>query len=137
MSEQPSKAWLVIQAKDSKYSDIEGKAYEYPQRIQYGRQIREGDVLVICLPKSNATDGKQIVGLGRIGKIVSQSADRLAAIYERYLKLARPAGFEEIGGDPRNNRTITMNPIDPSIVQKLLDREGVASLDALPLIASE
>src|SRR5687767_9698223 len=100
--------WVVIQAKDSKYSNIVGEAYEYPQRIQYGRQVREGDVLVICLPKLNATDGRQIVGIGRIGKIRGQGADRLVATYDRYLGLSKPATFEELGGDPRKNRTISI-----------------------------
>jgi hypothetical protein len=136
MTDPIANTWIVTQARDSKYSNIEGKAYEYPQRIQYGRQIHEGDALVVCLPKSNVPDGRQIVGLGRIGKISGQGTDRLLATYERYLKLSMPATFEEIGGDPRKNRTISINPVDPSIVQKLLDREGIASIDALPLIAT-
>jgi hypothetical protein len=137
VSQDSARCWLVTQAKGSKYADIEGKSYEYPQRIQYGRQIREGDLLVACLPKSNAPDGRQIVGLGRIAKISGQGADRLLATYDRYVKLAHPATFEEVGGDPRPNRTISINPIPPSIVERLLMREGVASLDALPGVAAE
>lgn len=137
MTDQSQQCWLVVQAKDSKYGDVEGKAYEYPQRIQYGRQIRKGDVLVVSLPSRDAADGKRIVGLGRIGRISSEGVDRLTATYDTYLKLSPPATFDEIGGDPRKNRTISINPIDPAIVRRLLEREGIVSIESLPRIAGE
>jgi hypothetical protein len=129
------RAWLVTQAKDSKYSNVEGTAYEYPQRIQYGRQIAVGDVLVVCRPTHDSRDGKRIVGLGRIGQIKGQEADRVAALYDRYLQLKEAASFDEIGGDPRKNKTISINPLDPTVVQKLLEREGLQNIDALPAVA--
>src|SRR6266516_6368378 len=69
--------------------------------------------------------------------INAQGTDRVLASYNRYVKLSVPATFEEIGGDPRKNRSITINPIDQSIVQKLLVREGVESFDTVPLFVSE
>src|SRR5262245_52131654 len=104
-SENRLRAWLVIQAKKSEYADVEGNAYEYPPNIPHGRQIGEGDVLVVSLPKTDAPDGRRVVGLGRIGRIVDREADRLLATYERYLGLSKPATFEDIGGDPRRNQT--------------------------------
>src|ERR1035438_1385085 len=105
--------WLVIQANDSKYADIEGRAYEYPRHISQARQIGVGDVLVIALPKANAPGGRRILGLGRVGAIQGRATDRFIAAYDRYLKLSKPASFEEIGGDPRKNQTNSINPIDP------------------------
>lgn len=124
MSVSEANAWLVTQAKDSKYSNVEGKAYEYPQRIQYGRQIRSGDVLIVLLPSREAVTGGRIVGVGRIGQIINEGSDRLVAMFDRYLKLASPATFEEIGGDPRKNRTISINPADQALVAKLIEREA-------------
>ncbi len=137
MTDQPIRAWAVIQGKGSKYADIEGKCYEYSRRIPHGQRVAVGDVLIVCLPKADAPHGGRIVGLGRIGTTSGHGVDRVVAAYERYLKLSTPATFEEIGGDPRKNHTNAINPIDASIVQKLLKREGVSNLDALPLIASE
>lgn len=128
VNDHKAKAWLVTQAKDSKYSNVEGAAYEYPQRIQYGRQIGVGDVLVALRPSHDAPDGRRIVGLGRIGEISSDGGDRLVARFDRYLKLSSPATFDEIGGDPRRNQTISINPLDAEVVAKLLAREGIPSL---------
>lgn len=138
MTVSEANAWLVTQAKNSKYSNVEGKAYEYPQRIQYGRQIKSGDVLIVLLPSREAVSDGRIVGVGRIGQIINEGGNRLVAMFDRYVKLSSPAAFEEIGGDPRNNRTISINPADQALVAKLIAREGIASLDDLPnrLIAS-
>lgn len=132
MSVSEANAWLVTQAKDSKYSNVEGKAYEYPQRIQYGRQIKAGDVLIVLLPSREAVNGGRIVGVGRIGQIISEGSDRLVAMYDRYLKLASPATFANIGGDPRKNRTLSINPAGQALVAQLIEREGMASFDDLP-----
>ena len=137
MTDRRGRAWLVTQARDSKYSNVEGAAYEYPQRIQYGRQIGAGDVLVALLPSHDAPDGRRIIGLGRIGEISSDGGDRLVAIFDRYLKLASPATFDELGGDPRRNRTISINPLDDAVIEKLLAREGITSVDRLPPLANE
>ena len=137
MTDQRTRAWLVTQARDSKYSNVEGRAYEYPRRVQYGRQIAVGDALVALLPSRDAADGRRIVGVGRIGAISEGGSERLIATYDRYLRLAVPATFEELGGDPRRNRTISINPLDGDFIQKLLEREGIASLDALPPVANE
>lgn len=137
MTSQRTRAWLVTQARDSKYLNVEGRVYEYPQRIQYGRQIAVGDALVALLPSRDAADGKRIVGVGRIGTISDGGNERLVAAYDRYLRLAVPATFEELGGDPRRNRTISINPLGDDFVPRLLAREGIASLDALPPFANE
>ncbi len=129
--------WLVIQAKGSKYADIEGRAYEYPPHIPHAQRVGTGDILVVALPKANAPDGRRIVGLGRVGPVTGQGADRLIAHYDRYLNLLDPATFEEIGGDPRKNQTNSINPINPEIAKKLLARQGVAGMESLPMIVSE
>src|SRR6185437_16278983 len=98
--------------------------------IQYGRQIAIGDALVALLPSHDSADGRRIVGVGRIATISEAGIERLVATYDRYLRLAVPATFEELGGDPRRNRTISINPLGGDFVQKLLEREGIASLDA-------
>ena len=137
VSDHVAKVWLVTQARDSKYADVEGKAYEYPRHIPNAQRIAVGDLLVVALPKANASDGRRILGLGEVGTIQGQGTDRFIASYERYRKLSKPASFEEIGGDPRNNQSNSINLIDPEIVTKLLAREGVAEMGSLPLIVSE
>ena len=124
VTERPLRAWLVTQARDSKYSNVEGRAYEYPQRIQYGRQIAVGDALIALLPPRDAADGRRIVGMGRIGTISEGENERLVATYDRYLRLAVPATFEELGGDPRRNRTISINPLGDDFVQRLRQGRG-------------
>lgn len=129
--------WLVIQGTDSKYADVEGRAYEYPRHIPNAQRIDVGDVVVVTLPKANAPDGRRIVGLGRVATIQGQGTERLVASYDRYLKLSMPAAFEDVGGDPRKNHTNSINLIGAEIVDKLLEREGVTAMDAVPVIVSE
>ena len=133
----PPICWLVLQAKDSKYADIEGRAYEYPRHIPNAQRIGVGDLLVIALPKASAPDGRRVVGLGRVGAIQSQGSDRFIALYDYYVKLTKPASFEEIGGDPRKNQTNSINLIEQEIAKRLLAREGVADMESLPMISSE
>jgi hypothetical protein len=112
-------------------------SYQYPTHIPNSQRIQVGDVLVVCLPKADAVDGLRIVGLGRVGNISGQGLERLVATYDRYLKLTKAAAFDDVGGDPRRNQTNSINAIDLSVVQKLFEREGVASFESLPLIARE
>ena len=56
--------FLVLQKPFSKYSDVRGHGYEYPTSIPNGRNIEEGDYLVCCLTKKNATDGQRVFGVG-------------------------------------------------------------------------
>jgi hypothetical protein len=137
VAEQSTKHWLVIQARDSKYADIEGRAYEYPRHIPQAQRVAVGDVLVVAVPKASAPDGRRILGFGRVGSIQGQGTDRLIASYDRYRKLSMPATFEEIGGDPRKNQTNSINPIDSGIAKKLLEREGIAGIESLPMVAGE
>ncbi len=137
MTEVATNVWLVTQAKDSKYADVEGKVYEYPRHIPNAQRITVGDILVVALPKANAPDGRRVIGLGRVGAIEGKGTDRFIASYERYLKFSKAATFEEIGGDPRRNQTNSINLIDAAIVGKLLEREGLAQIESLPAIVSE
>lgn len=79
MNDHAGKAWLVTQARDSKYADVEGRAYEYPRHIPNAQRIAVGDLLVVALPKANAPDGRRILGLGKVGAIQGQGTDRLIA----------------------------------------------------------
>lgn len=137
MNDNVARAWLVTQAKDSKYADVEGRAYEYPRHIPNAQRIAVGDLLVVALPKANAPDGRRILGVGTVGAIQGQGTDRLIAAYDRYLKLSKPASFDEVGGDPRKNKTNSINLIDRGIVDKLLEREGVTAMNSVPVIVSE
>lgn len=137
MAEQTKKAWLVIQARDSCYGDVEGRCYEYPGRIQYGRQIGVGDVVIACRPTKEAPDGRRIVGVGRIKAIVDGPEGRKIAHYDRHLSIDPPASFNEVGGEPRQNPFITINPITSTVVDSLLKRHGFTSIDQLPVVASE
>jgi hypothetical protein len=135
--DRETRCWLVIQSKDSKYADIEGRAYECPCHIPHAQRIGVGDILVIALPKANVPDGRRVLGLGRVGAIQGEGTDRFIATYDRYLRLSNPASFEEIGGDPRKNQTNSINPIVSEIVNKLLAREGLTSVESLPMLVSE
>jgi hypothetical protein len=104
--------FLVLQKPFSKYSDVRGHGYEYPTSIPNGRNIEEGDYLVCCLTKKNATDGQRVFGVGRIGFIRHYEKDgreHAFAEYVVYRELTPPLTFEEIGGDPRNNKTNAIN----------------------------
>lgn len=137
MAQQTKKVWLVIQTRDSRYEDIEGRCYEYPGRIQYGRQIGVGDIVIVSRPTKVAPDGRRIVGIGRIKTIVDGPEGRKVAHYDRYLAIDPPASFDDIGGEPRQNQFITINPVAPAIVESLLKLRGVESVDAMPAVAAE
>ena len=91
MTVSEANAWLVTQSKDSKYANVEGKVYEYPQRIQYGRQIKSGDVLIVLLPSREAVTGGRIEVVGRVGQIITAGSDRLVAMSDIDRKLTSPA----------------------------------------------
>lgn len=137
MAERFINNWLVIQAKDSQYADIEGKCYEYPTHVQNAQRVRPGDVLVVTLPKRDAPDGKRIMGIARIGKIQKTPDGRFAANYDSYQHFEPAKTFEEIGGDPRTNPRMSINKIDASVVAELLKREGISRLDELPGVSNE
>jgi len=126
--------WLVIQAKDSHYADIEGHCYEYPKYIQNAQRVRPGDILVIVLPKRDAPDERRILGIAHIGQIRKAKDGLFIAYYDRYKALRTAATFEEIGGDPRGNPRMSINKINPEVVDKLLKREGLSSIEEVPEI---
>ena len=127
--------WIVIQSKDSHYADIEGRCYEYPSHIQNAQRIRPGDILVITLPKSDAPDERRIIGIAHIGQIRRISEGMFVAYYDRHKELDPAATFEEIGGDPRRNPRMSMNKVDREVVDRLLKREGLSSVEELPSVA--
>ena len=137
MAEQPAKHWFVIQAKDSKYADVEGRAYEYPRHIPQAQRVAVGDILVVAVPKASAPDGRRILGLGRVERSWVRALTVSSLTTTDIGSCRQPAAFEEIGGDPRKNQTNSINPIDPEIAKKLLAREGVADIESLPVIVSE
>ena len=48
--------------------------------------------------------------------------------------MTEPASFDDVGGDPRSNRTNSINEVERSLVESLLTREGIASIDAIPSV---
>lgn len=126
-----------MQANESEYADTEGRAYEYPRYIPQTKRVAVGDILFVALPKASAPDCRRILGLARVRSIQGRCTERLVASYDRYRKPSKSATFEEIGDDPRKNQTNSINPIDPEIAKKLFEREGVADVESLPIVASE
>ena len=73
------RTWLLLQAAESGYGDIEGERYEYPNHIANAQQIAAGDLVVVARTGKEASDGRRIVGLGRIG-LIDEMEDRRSAI---------------------------------------------------------
>lgn len=129
--------WLVIQALDSRYRDVEGREYHYPTNIPQGRRLAPGDVMVVARPTRDAPDGRRVVGIGRIGQIQQEGASERRAVYDRYVVLDPPVSFEDIGGDPRKNRSNSINPISGEVVAGILERIGIPSVDQLPVVTEQ
>jgi hypothetical protein len=127
-------AWLVMQSKGSKYGDVEGKRYHYPMRIPNGRRIREGDVLVCYQSSKDAQDGRRVFGLGQVRRLEPDGETHRWAVYGRYLPLSEPATFGDIGGDPRNNKTNAITTAPYEVVERLLQREGLTTIEDVPVV---
>ncbi len=141
MAKQNIVYWLVLQAKDSHYADIEGKCYEYPESIPNGQRVKPGDVLVITLLQKDSDQGRRLIGIATVGSIRKAGTGRFQAYYDRYKKIDPALTFEEVGGDPRTNTTNSINKVDsrnhPDFIQNLLSKSGITVIEALPQIASQ
>lgn len=103
-------SWVVLQKPISIYDDEEGVAYHYPLRIPNGRQIKEGDYLICTLTSKESKDGQRIFGIGRVEEI-EINGEEAKAYYGWYREFDQPFTFEQIGGDPRNNQTNSINRV--------------------------
>lgn len=112
--------WLVLHKKHSGYGDVIGETYEYPLGIANSKQIKVDDYIVFCLTKKSSKDDRRILGYGRVQELESKppllndpkSKSRIAAHLASYNKFSPPLSFKDIGGDPRNNETNSINRID-------------------------
>jgi hypothetical protein len=123
-----SNSWLVLQAQRSSYADVTGRAYEYPSHIPNASRLSVGDSVVIAVPAEEAVDEGRITGLGRIGRIEEKSNGRRVALFDRFAQLAPSSSFEDVGGDPRRNKSNSINAIDQAVVDRLLQRIGLTDL---------
>ncbi|MDC6365084.1 MULTISPECIES: HNH endonuclease [Flavobacteriaceae] len=115
--------WLVLHKTQSQYGDIIGKTYEYPIGIPNSNQIRSGDFLVFCLTKKSAKNDKRILGFGKIHRLESKpplntdekQRKRLAAHLVDYKEFNPALSFDDIGGDPRSNKTNSISRINVNL----------------------
>ena len=129
-----SSVWLVLWADDSDYDNVEGVQYQFPARIPNGRQISAGDAIVTARSAAASTAGQRVFGVGRIGSVRPSKSDRRSALFDRYCGFDDPATFDELGGDPRSNKTNSINRVDNAFLAAALARAGVSSVDALPAV---
>lgn len=120
-------AWLVLQKRDSDYADSECKHYEYPTRIPNGQRITIGDSIICSLSKSDSVDDQRIFGIGTVGTIVeSNSKGHVRAVYSDYRLLEPMLGFDEVGGDPRSNKTNSINRVPTAFADRVrLSSDGM------------
>lgn len=104
-------SWIVLQKQYSEYEDEEGISYKYPLSIPNGRQIKPGDYLICTLTSREAVNKKRIFGIGRVSDIEESGNGRATASYGWYKEFEEPYTFDEIGGDPRNNGTNSINRV--------------------------
>jgi hypothetical protein len=129
--EAREQAWMVQQFAGAPYDDVEGRAYEYPEDIPNGGQIREGDYLICYLPKRLASDGNRIFGVGKVGAVVARG-DSIVAQFSGYSAIDPPLGFTVLGGDPRANRRNSINAVSGELLDRLLRASGIGTRGALP-----
>lgn len=124
-------SWIVLQKQESDYSDEEGICYNYPLSIPNGRRISAGDYLICSMTSKEAKDGRRIFGIGRISEIEHDGKGHATAYYGWYREFDEPHSFDEIGGDPRNNQTNSINRIpedrEDAILGFLIDETKVDS----------
>ena len=104
--------FLVNQKLDSIYDDEHGIGYHYPSSIPNGRRISEGDYLVCSLTSKTSTAGMRIFGIGRIDSITREmenGREHSFAKYSEYWSIEPTMTFDQIGGDPRNNKQNSIN----------------------------
>lgn len=129
--------WLVLHTRNSDYGDVIGKTYEYPIGIPNSRNIKIGDDLVFCLTKKSSSDGKRILGRGIVNQIESRpplssgKKGRLAAHLMNYQEFNPPLSFDDIGGDPRTNKTNSINKIFYDFGKLITNIESIPNDDFL------
>jgi hypothetical protein len=116
--------WMFLQGADSHYEDEHGRHYEYPPSIPNGRRVKVGDAVVVALPGKDAEDGRRVVATAVIGEIESVGDERLRAVYEDWVGIDPPLTFEELGGDPRPNKSNSINRIAPSFLAAVRARSA-------------
>ncbi|MGH2594715.1 MAG: DUF262 domain-containing protein [Actinomycetota bacterium] len=125
--------WFVQQNPDSRYNDREGELYDYPNSIPNGQQIGPGHILICYRAKRVAVGDGRIFGIGQVERILPDG-DRLLAVYGRYVQLDPLRSFDEIGGDPRNNRRNAINSVDADVLTRLLEPLGLQRVEDIELI---
>lgn len=125
--------WVVLQKPRSGYADEPGISYEYPRSIANGQQIRANDILIVAEPVKVTGERRQIIGWGVVDNVITYNRngkDMANAVYSVYNELSPRLSFEAVGGDPRNNRTNSINRIpdgvDMRILQALTQARSVA-----------
>lgn len=121
-------AWLVYQAEESKYQDVEGVSYHYPNHIPNARQIGVGD-FIACYRRSGSDN--EVFGVGRVGGIRASAADAVLT-YDRYMGIDPAVRFTDLGGDPRTNRQNAINRAPEGFVEATLAAAGDLAVDDLP-----
>lgn len=134
MSDRLPRAWLVLQKSGSGYEDVQGIGYHFPSHIPNGKRILERDVLV-C--RTETIDGSyDLFGVGRVGRLVTKEDGTRRAFYDRYADIAPPMPLDELGEDPRNNPTNSIQPFPWALVPRLLQRVAADSPEGLPVLTS-
>jgi len=116
--------WIVLQKPRSGYSDEPGISYEYPRSIPNGQQIRANDILIVAEPVKVTGDRNQIIGWGVVDSVITyvrNGKDMANAVYAVYHELSPRLSFQAVGGDPRNNRTNSINRVPEGDEVRILE----------------
>jgi hypothetical protein len=115
--------WIVLQKPSSGYADEPGISYEYPRSIANGRQIKASDILIVAEPVKVTGDRNQIIGWGVVDNVINyvrNGKDMANAVYAVYHELSPRLSFAAVGGDPRNNRTNSINRVPEGMEVRIL-----------------
>ena len=115
--------FFVIQKPESIYDDQEGNFYDYKTSLPNGKQIQEGDWLILSLTNKTSKFGKKIIGIGQIETIDYRRVGQdtfATANYSRFKQFKTPLTYETIGGDPRINKQHAMNRVNEEVGEKVL-----------------
>ena len=115
--------FFVIQKPESIYEDHEGKCYDYKTSLPNGKQIQEGDWLVLSLTNKTSKLGKKIIGIGQIETIDYRRVGQdtfATAHYSRFKEFNPPLTYDIIGGDPRINKQHAMNRISEKVGEQII-----------------
>ena len=130
MEGSDSSGWIVLQGSTSSYGDVEGVSYHFPTHIPNGTSgLKVGDLVACVRPQSEATaEGGRIFGVGRIGER-SDASSEAEIFFDRYEPIAPPLSWDDVGGDPRNNKTNAIVKGPPDFFTRLLEVIGLSSID--------